>query len=327
MLTWEGRRVLITGACGFVGANLTKMLMDCRATVIGLDRATSSPSLRALCGQGHPPVVVGDVTDLNDMLSLVDQVRPDVIYHLAGQGHIKDSQEAPWPAFHVNVMGTVAMLEAVRRVKPDTVVVVASSNEVYPAGGPWREEQTPEPRTLYGWSKATQDAVARAYGRMFSLRVACLRHTNAVGPANPHNSHLVQAVIGALLQRRPVLLRSDGTPRKMYLAIKDVCRAYLLLAEGLISGMVLPGTAWNAGSIGIPPSVREIVERLIVLAGAGTVEIICGLGDAESGYEQTLDCSRLRALGWTESGIDEALRHAYEWYYAFGFDEWLRREL
>ena len=135
MNSWANRRVLVTGLNGFVGAHIAHDLLAREATVIGLDRARSFPSLRVLCGDRHPKVVVGDVTDLDDMLSLVDQLRPDVVVHLAGVSHIKDSQEAPWPAFHVNVMGTVAVLEAVRRVKPDTIVLCASSNHAY-VGGP-----------------------------------------------------------------------------------------------------------------------------------------------------------------------------------------------
>ena len=322
---WHGRRTLITGIGGFVGANLARALQDHGAIVGGIDRAPSSPSMRALGVDAK--AIVADVTDLAAMVNAMADVRPDVIYHLAGYSHIADCAAAPHQSFAINAMGTVAVLEAVRRATPEAAVVVASSNEVYPSGGPWREdrpEQRPEPRTLYGWTKRAQDDAARAYGQLLGLKTATLRHANAIGGANPHSTHLVQSVILALLGGQPVRLRSDGSPRKAYLAVQDVCAAYLLLGEALLTGRIRSGQAWNAGS-DETPSARDVAERLAALAGRpGVVEVgpPQATGPDAGGYWQGLDSRRLAALGWTPRYLNVALAETWDWYVKHGATAW-----
>lgn len=320
---WRGRRVLVTGGAGFVGANLLAELLDRGALPTSYDQVLTSPSLQALgvdCAS-----VLGDVLDLAELRHVVADVRPGVLFHLAGQAHIKDAQEAPFAAFQVNALGTVTVLEAVRREAPGAAVVVASSNEVYPASGPWREDHRPEPRTLYGWSKLCQDEAARAYGQVLGLKVACLRHANAVGPANPHTSHLTQTVIAAILGGEKVVrLRSDGTPRKAYLWVGDVCNAYLRLAEALSASVIPSGQPWNAGS-NETPSARDVAERLIALSHLD-IALECSpateRGPDQAHYWQGLDSRALASLGWQPRPLKEALANTFAWYKAHGL-EWL----
>lgn len=320
---WHGRRTLITGIGGFVGANLARALQDHGAIVGGIDRAPSSPSMRALGVDAK--AIVADVTDFDLMAGVMKDVRPEVVFHLAGYSHIAGCAAMPYEAFAVNAMGTVAVLEAVRRVVPEAAVVVASSNEVYPDGGPWREDQRPEPRTLYGWTKRAQDDAARAYGQLLGLKTAALRHANSIGGANQHATHLTQSVILALLDDQPVRLRSDGSSRKAYLAVDDVCAAYLLLAERLATGAIPSGQAWNAGS-DETPSAREVAERLAALAGRpGAVEVGWpqATGPDVGLYQQTLDSRRLAALGWQPRPLAVALAETWDWYVKHGATAWL----
>jgi CDP-glucose 4,6-dehydratase len=318
---WRGKRALITGHAGFVGSNLVAALLDLASLPSGVDLLLSSPSLQAL--GANCPVNVADVRDRTALLRVLRDVRPEIVFHLAGIGHIAECEAVPYQAFAINAMGTVAVLEAVRRVVPEAAVVVASSNEVYPAGGPWREDQTPEPRTLYGWTKLAQDQAARAYGQRVGLKTAALRHANAIGAANPHGTHLSQSIITALLGgKRTVALRSDGTPRKAYLSCDDVCSAYLCLAEGLMTGRITSGQAWNAGS-NETPSVIDVAEALIGLSGLSVTVELDHDAPAESSYWQGLDSRRLEALGWSPRPLKEALAQTWAWYQKMGGMAWL----
>ena len=315
---WKGRRVLVTGHAGFVGSNLVAELLDRGALPVGYDRVLSSPSLRVL--GVNCPSVLGDVLDLAALRHIVADLRPEVVFHLAGSAHIADSHAAPHQAFSVNVMGTVTTLDAVRLEAPSAIVVVASSNEVYPAGGPWREDHRPEPRTLYGWSKLCQDEVARAYGQVLGLKIACLRHANAIGPANPHRTHLVSSVIEALLCNEYLRLRSDGSPRKAYLAVQDVCAAYLRIAEALAEGKIHSGRAWNAGS-NETPSALDVAKALIALS-IRSITIECAAstpdGPDQARYWQGLDSRALATLGWEPRPFKEALTETWRWYVNHG---------
>lgn len=331
-MTWLHRKVLITGATGFVGSHLMRTLCDIGATPIGLDRTATSSSLRALFGGVvHPFVVLGDVTDLDDMLSLIDQVQPDVIYHLAGQGHIKDAQENPWPAFSVNVMGTVAVLEAVRRVKPETIIVCASSNHAY-VGGPqppfsatplksmredalsgYLETAALNGNDVYGASKSMCDRAVSCYRHSSGLRTAAVRHVNSYGPADPHPSHLVTASILSCLVGAAPTLRGQGTALKGYLHIHDVISAYLTIAEHIDE---LPGHAVNVTVPECEASVLEIMRIVCGVAGLEPERVQPNdqVSDQE-GYEERLDGSLIASLGWRPRfSLHTGIADTFAWY-------------
>lgn len=323
---WRGRRVCITGACGFVGSNLTRALLDRGAEPIGIDRASSSPSLRALCGVTHPRVIAADVTNLGQMMKAIESLRPDVVYHLAGLGHISDCQAAPFQAFAVNAMGTVAVLEAIRRAAPGAAVVCASSNTVYLSGtrgGDWRHTESDRLQAIdaYGSSKIAADLAVRCYRESYGLRAAALRHVNSYGPADPHESHLVTGAILACLDGKRPTLRSDGSALKGYLHVCDVVEAYLLVAERVDT---LPGHAVNVADREAEASAEAVARLVMRAAGmAGDPEVL-GEDLSQSGYEERLDATILRDLGWApHHGLAGGIAATYRWYRQHGGRAWL----
>jgi len=331
---WKGRRVLVTGASGFVGSNLTLALLDLQADVVGLDRLKDSPSLRALGADGIR-ILQRDIRSRDRLLWAFQNGDgetgwrvPEVVFHLAGKAHIKDCQEHPMETWETNVLGTANVLDACRQVKPVApVVITASSNHVYSALPPhrdaWYEEDEPRQPDVYGSAKACGDLITRAYGTM-GLRCAALRHTNAFGPADPHRSHIVIRLICDLLEgKEPVIYTvSDRTAVKGYLHVQDVVQAYLLIAEALTEGLA-PGTAINAGALR-PVSVAELAETVADVVDVGLrprFEEVAYWDQAE--YREHLDSSRLLGLGWRRHPLTEALADTVIWYRAQGGMAWL----
>lgn len=319
-LAWTGRQVLVTGAAGFVGANLCRMLVDNGATVVGLDVVKTSPSLRVL-GLSDLPVLWRDLRDSTRLLFALQRGNgdttwhpPDVVFHLGGMGHITDCQESPLAAWEVNVQGTWNLLEACRNLPAGQIkaVVVASSNHVFGSRrAAWRDEDPCGQTDVYGTSKGMVDLLARSYGAM-GLPVAALRHVNCFGPADLHRSHLVTGTICDLLEGKQPVIRGDGTPIKGYLHVEDVCRAYLTMAEGLADTKILPGVALNAG--GEPISVLSLVDTLIQIAGSDVVPDIVGEDLSQSWYVEVLNSDGLEALGWRAGPFREDLWQTWVWY-------------
>jgi len=337
-MTWADRRVLITGHIGFVGSNLVRTLLDVSAKPFGVDRARSSPSLRVL--NAECPGIVADVTSLTDMIQILDEIRPDVVYHLAGQGHIKDAQEVPWLAFYVNVLGTVAVLEAVRRARPTTVIVCASSNHAY-VGGPqprrpfllkaqredgtsgWGEDNILNGTDVYGASKSMGDRAVACYRHSLGLRAAAVRHVNAYGPGDPHASHLVTASILSCLRGEPPQLRGQGTAVKGYLHVADVVAAYLRIAERVDE---LHGHAVNVTDPEAEASVLQVMTAVCAAAGLDARRIVSLPGSVsdQEGYEERLDDSQIRALGWRPTfTLHTGIADTVAWYQAHGGMSWL----
>ena len=336
---WKGRRVLITGMAGFVGANLSRRLADLGAEVYGWDLVTSSPGLKAL--------------DVSLMLHMYDIRRiapvwypPQVVFHLAGVGHISEAQRDPLGAWQVNVGGSWNMLELCHNLRPAgqiQAVVCASSNHVFgslnpgakPAGTAyaavrqdssrtaWLEDDPPNQSDVYSTSKAMVDLLVRAYGAM-GLPVAALRHVNCFGPADPHQSHLVTGTICNLLEGKVPVIRSDGTPIKGYLHVDDVVSAYLILAQAMAEGKIERGLAFNAGPPG-PISVLALVDLICQVTGHGNLVPEIRAEDlSQSGYVEHLATTWLRDLGWAPKwSLAAGIADTWAWYRTHGGMAWL----
>lgn len=344
---WRGRRTLITGIAGFVGSNLARALLDIGADVVGLDMVTTSPSLQVLGVE--VPILKRDIQQegrlawaLMNGNGELEWRPPEVIFHLAGVGHISQAQHDPLTAWQVNVQGTWNILEACRSLPAGQLkaVILASSNHVFgslnpgavPAVGSrypavrqdsarteWLEDDPCGAKDVYGVSKGCGDLLARAYAELH-LPVAALRHVNCFGPADPHRSHIVTGTICDLLEGKMPVIRGDGTAIKGYLYVQDAVSAYLILAEALAEGRTEPGQGYNAGLS--PISVLALVDMLIHLYGIDAVPEILGEDLSQLGYVEYLHSGRLEALGWKAEPLAVGLTCTVAWYKKHGGMAW-----
>lgn len=355
---WQGRRVAVTGAAGFVGSTLCRALVDRGASVLGLDtRVIDPPCWRVHGLTGQAELVRADLFNganlryhLDPFPSAGDRRRTEVVFHLAGVSHIHEAQGSAVRAFEVNTRAAWVLLDVCGQMDVQAVVL-ASSNHVYGSANPrhrvlldgvddFTEMSATEQTDAYGTSKACQDLVARCFGAM-GVPVATLRHVNTYGPADPHVSHLVTGAILSVLRGEAPVIRSDGTPVKAYLHVGDVVDAYLLLAERLAAQSTLPPPNLSTG-VGImtadarlagkpfncapraPISALALVDTVIQAAGLDLVPEITGEDLSQSGYVEMLDAGRLRALGWAPRwSLEDGIADTLAWYRAHGGMKWL----
>ena len=204
-------RALVTGGAGFVGSNLAAQLMEQGDEVFVFDslaRHGSAENLQWLRSlETSLDFTHGDIRNAFDVEQLIRSVRPDVIFHLAGQVAMTTSMESPRRDFEINVLGSMNVLKAVRMHSPETAVVYASSNKVYgnlghldlvevetryqprayvPGGtgadsGGVDESTAIEFHTPYGCSKGAADQYMLDYARGFGLRTVVFRHSTIYG--------------------------------------------------------------------------------------------------------------------------------------------------
>jgi CDP-paratose 2-epimerase len=127
-------KYLVTGGCGFVGCNIAAHLLKAGAQVAvfdNLSRTGASENLAWLRSQGEVHFVYGDTRNANDVEQLLRAVRPEVIFHLAGQVAMTTSMQDPRKDFEINTLGSINLLENVRRHCPEATIVYSSSNKVY----------------------------------------------------------------------------------------------------------------------------------------------------------------------------------------------------
>jgi CDP-glucose 4,6-dehydratase len=314
---WAGRRVFVTGATGFLGSWMVRELRRRGAFVVGLvcdipaepllfDEALSRPDF----------FVFGRLEDYDCLLRALNEYDIETVLHLAAQPLVGVALNEPRGTFEANIRGTWNMLEACRQVATVKRVVVASSDKAYGIAVrlPYDEEMPLEGRAPYDVSKRCADLIAQAYHTTYDLPVCVTRSANFYGGGDLNFSRIVPGTIRSVLRGEPPVLRSDGTPIRDYIFIRDVVDGYLTLAEAM-EREEIRGRAYNF-SIETPLSVLAITERILALMGRTDLPpVILNVAKAEI-PEQHLSAARARReLGWRPRfGLEQGLAETVAWY-------------
>ena len=310
---------LVTGARGFVGSWLARALLERGTHVVSIDSGrTERPvsSLRLLGIEGEVEDIRGDLNDGEVLAGAFSQHPIGSVFHLAAETIVGAVQESPARGFETNVRGTWTLLDVCRRAGVERVVV-ASSDKAYGAHRelPYREDFALQPTAPYEASKAAADLIARSYWHSYGLPVAVTRFANIYGGGDLNFSRLVPEAVCAAVDGRAPVLRSDGSPERDFLYVKDAASAYLAIADGLDADGVR-GEAFNAGG-GEPHSVGKVVALIAELAGTGVEPEVRGSGNPPGEIDrQWVDPSKLRErCGWAPRvGLEEGLARTIEWY-------------
>ena len=249
------KKAMITGSQGFVGHYLRQELERNGYAVTGLD-------LQA--GEG---VVAADLLDAEQVQAIVNQVNPDAIFHLAGQASVARSWSIPQKTVEINVIAAINLMEAVRAVNPACRMVMVGSSDQYgnlgAAGSKVTEDLATNPQTPYAVSKMAQEEMARIYVRAYGMNICMTRSFNHGGAGQRKGFLIPDFASGIVAVERgeaPCLRVGNLTARRDFTHVRDIVRAYRLIAEKGRSGEI-----YNVGS-GITYSAQEILDRLCALA-------------------------------------------------------------
>lgn len=320
---YRGKKVLITGHTGFKGAYLSRILLLAGADVTGyaLDPPTD-PSLFALMNlSSDMRSVTGDVRDFGHLDSLVREVRPDVVFHLAAQPIVRESYRIPRETFEINVMGTVNLLEALRRAEGVLSVVNVTTDKVYlnrEDGSAYREDEPLNGYDPYSNSKSCSDLATQSYRSSFfeaaGVPVSTARAGNVIGGGDFAKDRLVPDAVRACLKGEPVALRNPSSVRPWQHVLEPLS-AYLLLAEKQAADPALAG-AWNVGPApeDMVPTQR-IAELFTEAWGSGASVTYTPDDGPHEASLLMLDSAKLRGtLGWkSRMNIEEAVRASAVW--------------
>jgi CDP-glucose 4,6-dehydratase len=317
---WKNRNAFVTGATGFVGAHIARMLVEQGARVVCLQRdAVRANSLDLFDLRRRATVINGSVEDFPLMERVINEYEIEAVFHLAAQAIVGAANRSPLSTFEANIRGTYSLLEACRRVETIRRVVVASSDKAYGAHEdlPYSEDYPLLGLFPYDASKACTDIIARSYAHTYRTPVVVSRFANIYGPGDMNMSRIIPGTIVAALRDEAPIIRSDGTPIREFIYVDDVARGYLLLAERIDEVI---GEAFNFGA-GEAVRMLDLVNRIIRLAGKeGRLEPRVML---QRKIEREIDAQFLSAekaearLGWrAEIDLDEGLKRAIEWYRA-----------
>ncbi len=318
MVDWKNKNVFITGADGFVGGWLAKVLVEKGAHVVAICRDEKKGSALDLHNiRNKVTVVRGDVINYSLIKRIINEYDIHYCFHLAAQAIVSLANRSPLSTFETNIKGTWTILEAIRNSGNDNFkgIIIASTDKAYGTHEklPYTEES--ELRGIYPYdaSKVCADIIARCYAKTYGLNVGVTRKGNIYGGGDLNFSRIVPRAISWIRGEADLVLRGNGVTERDYLYIEDAIEGYLMLADNLSNDEVR-GEAFNFSS-NQPISVKDLVGKIIQISGKDvTPKIEPGVfGEIDRQYLSNEKA--LRVLGWKpRHNLQEGLMKSWEWY-------------
>jgi UDP-glucose 4-epimerase len=308
-------RALVTGAAGFIGSTLVDRLLADGHTVVGLDNFATgrATNLEHLADNPAHVFIEADIVNA-DLDAILDEHRPEVVFHLAAQIDVRRSVSNPQFDASVNVIGTVRLAEAARQAEVRKIVHTSSGGSVYgtPTQFPTPETVPTDPASPYAAGKVSGEIYLNTFRHLYGLDCSHIAPANVYGPRqDPHGEAGVVAIFAqALLLGKPTKVFGEGgTNTRDYVFVEDVADAFVK-ASGEVGG----GQRFNIGT-GIETSDRALHTAVAAAVG--------GPDDPEFYPPRLGDLKRScldiglaeRVLGWRpQVALDEGVRRTVEYF-------------
>lgn len=325
---FKNKKVLITGHTGFKGGWLCKLLLEFGSKVSGISLEAQKISLYNLLKlDNEVDSHICDIRKLENIDKIIKEINPDIIFHLAAQPLVIESYNNPLYTFETNIMGTINILEAIRKLNNLECAVMITTDKVYDnkewAWG-YRENDSLGGNDPYSSSKACVELIIKSYKKSFfeNLNIATARAGNVIGGGDFAKDRIIPDIVRAIENNEAVELRNPNSVRP-WQHVLDVLYGYLLTAYNLIKNNKnisankngeLP--SYNFAPIDNKRTVEYITKVFIESIGKGSYKIKTQDTNKKEMNILRLDSSLARKeLLWEEKfDTDEAIKQTALWY-------------
>ncbi len=309
--------ILVTGGAGFIGSNFVHYILKVYEdyNVINYDALTYSGNLENLRSVEQNPRYVfqkGMIQNRELLEYVVQKYKIDAIVNFAAESHVDRSIENPMPFYKTNIIGTVTLLEIVKKY-PHIKMVQVSTDEVYGSlgeGGKFTEQTPLDPSSPYSSSKASADMIALSYYKTYQLPIIVTRCSNNYGPYQ-YPEKLIPLMITNAMERKKLPLYGDGLNIRDWLHVNDHCSAIdVVLHKGKF------GEVYNIGGDNEKTNI-EVVQQILALLKRGKDDIHHVTDRLGHDRRYAIDAKKIKQeLGWQpaytfKKGIEETV-HWYE---------------
>lgn len=329
---YKDRKVFVTGNTGFKGSWLVLWLIKLGAKVIGYSLPPPTyPNHHEILKLDFE-TIIADIRDFQSIYRAIASFQPDIIFHLAAQSLVRKSYQDPVETFEINVMGTVNIFEACRRIGTVKAIVNITSDKCY-ENQEWiwgyRESDPLGGHDPYSASKGCAELVTASYCRSFfplseyqkthQTLVTSVRAGNVIGGGDWGEDRLIPDIMRAVSKNEKAIIRNPEATRPWQHVLEPLA-GYLFLGQRLLEGKKEFSGAWNFG-----PNeeghkiVLNVVKELKTYWENIDFEIVSDEKNPHEAKLLKLDCSKAHAqLGWRPVWDNSTMfRKTVEWYREF----------
>ena len=301
-------RILITGGCGFIGANLLASFATAEDLSI---RVFDNESLgkHEHISEFGAEFIKGDITDPNAFDQAMKGV--DAVVHLAADTRVEDSLADPAHNFLVNVVGTFNLLKSMRAQGVERLVFASSGGTILgEAQCPVHENMLPNPISPYGASKLAGEGYLSAFAGAYGIKACSLRFSNVYGPRSFHKGSVVAKFFKEILAGKTLTIFGDGTQTRDYIYAADLC-------QGIIKALSLGQTGVFQLGTGRPTTIDQLINQIReIVSPQYPVEV--EYTDFRSGeiVNNWCDISKAKeVLGFNpKTGLQDGLNATWQWF-------------
>jgi len=327
---WNGRKVLITGHTGFKGSWLSLWMQQLGAQVVGISlKPLTTPNLfeQVNVSQGMDSIYQ-DICDINALKNIFNQIKPEIVFHLAAQSIVRHSYDYPVETYNTNVMGTLNVLESIRSVNTVLAAVIITTDKCY-NNREWiwgyRENDMLGGHDPYSSSKAAAEILISSYRDSYysgnkpsqqKTSIASCRAGNVIGGGDWAKDRLIPDIIDGLINSKAVKIRFPQSVRPWQHVLEPLA-GYIMLAEKLTLDGEMFSEAWNFGpSQEDNRSVQWIVDYMSQQWGSNEKWIRDEGKHPHEATHLSLDCTKAhKLLGWFPKwDLPQALDMIIDWH-------------
>lgn len=320
---YKNKNVFITGHTGFKGSWLCLVLKELQANITGYALPPENISLFELADiKKDVNSILGDIRNYDDFFDAIKKSSPEIILHLAAQPLVRESYYQPVATYQTNVMGTINLLEATRKVKTIKTIVNVTTDKCYENKNldiAFKEDDKLGGHDPYSSSKACSEIVTSCWRDSFlakeNIAIASARAGNVIGGGDFSADRIIPDIVRAILQNQKVTLRNPLATRPWQHVLEPII-GYLILAMKLSENPKRFSSAYNFGpELSNIKDVETICESFIKKIGQGSY----GVKPDENLYEaKTLKLDNNKAkseLGWQPIfNFNQTIDFTVDWY-------------
>tara|TARA_Y100001970_G_scaffold78419_1_gene99869 strand:- start:2144 stop:3166 length:1023 start_codon:yes stop_codon:yes gene_type:complete len=316
------KKIIVTGGLGFIGSNLSKLLIDKGFFVINIDKVSYASNFYNTLdfkNNKNYKFYKLDINEKNKFLKILNKYKPLGIFNLAAETHVDRSIDDPNQFIKSNILGTFNLLEAFKiysKKNGNVKLIHISTDEVYGdiIKGRTKENYPYSPSSPYAASKASSDHIVYSYFKTFGTKIIITNCSNNYGPRQ-HPEKLIPKMIYNIINNKPLPIYGNGKNSREWIFVKDHCEALIkIFKSGKIGETYNIGSNKNLNNIEICKNLLKIAEKYIKIGKKVKIKFVKDRPGHDKRY--ALDSSKLiKQLKWKRKiNFTNGIKSTFEWY-------------